>query len=104
SRILTDNHPGCCSRAASQCSFHLSGSSVLGSRRGQAYRMMAATWGGGANSPVAATGNLDDFSKGCAGTNSLIRHDIIRGIDIFLPISEYIVIISFNETTSGENS
>ena len=66
--------------------------------------MMAATWGGGANSPVAATGNLDDFSKGCAGTNSLIRHDIIRGIDIFLPISEYIVIISFNENTSGENS
>jgi hypothetical protein len=25
--------------------------------------MMTATWGGGANSPVAATGNLDDFGK-----------------------------------------
>jgi hypothetical protein len=25
--------------------------------------MMTATWGGGANSPLAATGNLDDFGK-----------------------------------------
>jgi hypothetical protein len=46
--------------------------------KGQAYRMMTATWGGGANSPVAATGNLDDFGKSGAGTNSLIRNDTIR--------------------------
>jgi hypothetical protein len=64
--------------------------------------MMMATWGGGANPPGAATGNLDDFGQGGAGTNSLIRHDIIRRIDIFLPISEYVVIISFNENTSRE--
>jgi hypothetical protein len=24
---------------------------------------MTVTWGGGANSPVAGTGNLDDFGK-----------------------------------------
>jgi hypothetical protein len=64
--------------------------------------MMTATWGGGANSPVAATGNLDDFGKGGAGTNSLIRHDIIRGIDILLLISEYSAIVSSKENYSRE--
>jgi hypothetical protein len=39
---------------------------------------MTATWGGGANSPVAATGNLDDFGQGRSAINSLIRHDILK--------------------------
>jgi hypothetical protein len=64
--------------------------------------MMTATWGGGANSPVAATGNLDDFGQGGAGTNSLIRHDIIRGIDILLLISEIFPIIPFDKNRSRE--
>jgi hypothetical protein len=49
---------------------------------------LTAVWGGGAKPPGAATGHLDDFGQGGSGANSLIHHGIIRGIDIFLLISE----------------
>jgi hypothetical protein len=64
--------------------------------------MITATWGGGANSPVAATANLDDFGQGGTAINSLIRHDITQGIEISLLISEIFAIIPFNKNCSRE--
>jgi hypothetical protein len=46
--------------------------------------------------------NLDDFGQADAATNSLIRNDIIRGIDISLLISECSAIVSSKEYYSRE--
>jgi hypothetical protein len=59
--------------------------------------MMTATWGGGANSPVAATDNFDDLGQCGYAINSLIRHDISQGLDISLLISEHFAMISSKE-------
>src|ERR1700722_20125485 len=100
--IFTDNYPGSCSRAARQCSFHLSGSSALGRAGGQGYRTLTATWATARTLQLLQRTIWMIWANLVIPLRSMIHHGIIRTINILLLISGYLVMIPFKENFSRE--